>query len=155
MVFYIKWTLRWITVSSIVRPLFSFGNWQLRVANIYKNNVYLYVFTFYRCWQAKIILRRSPKHTAGNCVSWFHHHHQVTNSTLWVLIKGTQLIFIPCDQSFCKGKALFTLHKELPDFDHQVSERGSLSGVVGPAAGHKWVESRRAVFWFGEPDALL
>ena len=27
--------------------------------------------------------------------------------------------------------------KEIPDFDHQLSEVGSLSGIVGPAAGHE------------------
>lgn len=27
--------------------------------------------------------------------------------------------------------------KEIPDFDHQLSESGSLFGVVGPAAGHE------------------
>ena len=28
-------------------------------------------------------------------------------------------------------------NKEIPDLDHQLSEVGSLSGVVGPAAGHE------------------
>lgn len=43
----------------------------------------------------------------------------------------------------------------LPDLDHQLGEVGSLSGVVGPAAGHERVEGRRAVVWFGQPDSLL
>lgn len=43
----------------------------------------------------------------------------------------------------------------IPDFDHQLSEAGSLLGVVGPAAGHERVERRGAVVWLGQPDPLF
>lgn len=43
----------------------------------------------------------------------------------------------------------------VPDLDHQLSEAGSLSGVVGPAAGHERVQRRGAGLGLGQPDPLL
>lgn len=42
-----------------------------------------------------------------------------------------------------------------PDLDHQLGEAGSLSGVVGPAAGHEGVQRWGAGFRLGQPDPLL
>lgn len=60
------------------------------------------------------------------------------------MLKGPKLIIL-CNQYFAKPKrSLYnwsTVHlifeKEIPNFDHQLREVRSLSGVVGPAAGHK------------------
>lgn len=43
----------------------------------------------------------------------------------------------------------------VPDLEHQLGEPGSLSGVVGPAAGHERVQRGGAGFWLGQPDPLL
>lgn len=62
-----------------------------------------------------------------------------------IISTGCSLFFFPLTVS-CE---------RVPDLDHEFSETGSLIVIVGPAAGHERVESRRTVVWFGQPDALL
>lgn len=76
-------------------------------------------------------------------------------STDYTTIKSAYSVWKSAQTSqfiFC---TVISSNLSLPDLYHQLSEAGSLSGVVGPAAGHEGVEGRRAVVWLGQPDSLF
>lgn len=46
-------------------------------------------------------------------------------------------------------------NSDVPQLAHKLGEAGSLTGAVGPAAGHEGVKCRWAPLGFGQTDALL